>query len=135
MTQLRQSRWISTLLVAVIAFAWIVASNHCALAAIEGMRKPAHACCREGAQSHLPPMAAMQCCDTLHATIFVPAAAPEGQLHALQPAWLEIAAVLFSELARPRAEFHATGPPRALGFAEIVLNRSLLSHAPPRFVA
>lgn len=140
MTPLRKShgifssRRISTLLVAVVALAWLLASNHCALAALAGLKKPPHACCHEdspGRQSQ----GAMQCCNTFHVTVPVHVGAPEAALHMLRPAWLETSAVPASGPVRGCENSLANAPPRALGFAETILNRSLLSHAPPHFAA
>ncbi|HVE15818.1 MAG TPA: hypothetical protein VNB29_03735 [Chthoniobacterales bacterium] len=136
MTRLRQSRWASTFFVAAAMLVWFVASNHCAFAGIEPARVAAHSCCHEEGKS-APPVsgAVMQCCDTFNVALPAMVAAPEIQLYELRPLWMEVS--LLPEVSSvpaclPRA---TTGPPRALGFAEIVLNRSLLSHAPPRFVA
>jgi hypothetical protein len=129
------SQWISTFLVAVIALAWLAASNHCALAALVDLRKASHACCHETDPGGQPPQSTMQCCNTFHVTVPAPAALPAVQLHALRPAWLEASSIPVIVSMPACAEFCATGPPRALGFAETILNRSLLSHAPPCFVA
>ncbi len=129
------SRRISTFLVAIIALAWLGASNHCALAALEGVRSASHACCREDGKPAPKSQSTMQCCDTFNLTIPATVAAPVGPLHALRPAWLEVSPLPIAACTRSGSEFHATGPPRVFGFAETVLNRSLLSHAPPHFVA
>jgi hypothetical protein len=65
-------------------------------------------------------------------------AAPAVHLQELQPAWLQAARVEASAEAPILAVDFAsdTGPPRgALSFALLILNRSLLAHAPPHFVA
>ena len=135
MTLFRHSRWVSTFLVGVVALSWLVASNHCALAALENSQKAAHACCHERGKTDPQPQSAIQCCDTFHVTVPALVTAPETQLHALEPAWAEASPIAVAALLECRVAFSATGPPRALGFVELVLNRSLLSHAPPRFVA
>lgn len=137
MTHFRQSRWFSTLIVGVIALAWFTVANHCALAAFETVKPDPHACCQTGGTK--PPVSPKQsvvlCCDTLNVTLPAYAAAPLTQWEALRPAWLESVLPRLDANSIPAGTLHATGPPRALGFAEIVLNRSLFSHAPPSFVA
>ena len=117
---------------------WFVLSNHCALGRVtqKAEVKKEHACCHNGdSQPAKAPMdggQGMQCCKSLHAV--APDAAKLGALPTLLflgavPAWvetlnLENKAVLVSTLD--------TGPPpRAASFTELVLHRSLRSHAPP----
>ena len=118
---------------------WLVLSNHCALgrlapgAAVKAV-KP-HECCHNGAsQPAKKPVdgsEGMQCCKSLHALVPVDAKVPAASLLeicALPAEW----AVL--EMAQPELcpAAPATGPPpRAASFSELVLHRSLRSHAPP----
>jgi len=136
MTQLRQSRWVSATIAAVIAMAWLGASNHCALAAVERAAKAAHACCHESDQGQ-PQQApkSTQCCEAFSVPLPDQAAAPVAHLHELQPAWVESSAPQPVNRCAACREFHDTGPPGAASFAETVLNRSLLAHAPPFFVS
>ena len=123
-----------------VAVAWLFASNHCALAAVESPAKPAseHACCHSDRGASQTPGQTMQCCEALAAPVPNAIAAPAVHLQELQPAWLQAVRVEGSaEAPILAADFaSATGPPRgALSFALLILNRSLLAHAPPRFVA
>ncbi len=136
MTPMRQSRWVSAFVVAVAAFAWLVASNHCAFAAFEKPRPAAHACCHEEGKSSSPsPGAAMQCCDTFNVMLPGAAAVPAVSFGDLRPEWTgEISRCVAVSILEGRP-FCSHGPPRAAGFAETVLNRSLPSHGPPLLVA
>ncbi len=132
-----------TLGVLVLLAAWFALSNHCALAVMghgadADETAEVHKCCPPkaeagGEQTPEQPMGA--CCKSLRV---LPAAsaklveAPDS-LPMVAWAWAVLAETLAVE--RPAAEVaHTTGPPGARSFAEVVLQRSLLSHAPP-FVA
>jgi hypothetical protein len=141
MTALRQARWLSAVVTCVAAFAWLVAANHCAFATIAAhSAKTAHACCHDEDGQHDQSLPAfpqsMQCCDTLKAAVPVQAVAPAVSLYELQPAWIESENLPNLAAAQSLVIAPATGPPpRAETFVEVVLNRSLLAHAPPVFVA
>jgi hypothetical protein len=134
----RQSRGFAAAVIAIVAVAWFFASNHCALAAVENLAKPGseHACCRSDKGAAQAPGHAVQCCEALAAPVPNAIAAPAVHLQELQPAWLQAARVEASTEAPILAVDFAsdTGPPRgALSFALLILNRSLLAHAPPHF--
>jgi hypothetical protein len=139
-TKFRQSRGFAATIIAIIAVAWLFASNHCALAAVESLAKPAsgHACCHSAKEASQRPGQAKQCCEALAAPVPTAIAAPAVHLHELQPVWLKAARVEASAESPILAVDFAsdTGPPGgALSFALLILNRSLLAHAPPHFVA
>lgn len=119
---------------------WLVLSNHCALGrmapgAVAMKEKKAHECCHNGAsQPEKKPVdgsEGMECCKSLHALMPADAKLPVASLleiGVLPEEW-SVREIVQPELC-PAAP--ATGPPPdILGFAELVLNRSLLSHAPP----
>ena len=129
-------RFASVFLLAVVAPAWFLASNHCALTAMENPRIDGrHDCCHSEKEPAQSKGQSARCCEDLAAPMPVAAAAPAlhlkelplycaGQIEPLVAASL---AVGFSEGA---------GPPQGVPcFAVLVLNRSLLSHAPPRSLA
>jgi hypothetical protein len=130
------SRWFITLL---LLAAWFGASNHCALGLMAGANAaPRHAgCC--GHQSRLPRAPAnnapvKECCAALQGTLPASEKTLAGPLfldHGLQAVALWFSR--FSILPEPNAiEPIETGPPRnTQSFAELVLQRSLRSHAPP----
>lgn len=121
--------------------AWLTLSNHCALAALgQGTASDKSAalrkCCagKVPAGEETPPAApGGMCCKSLRV---LPTDTPVKLVQAQENVLLfeliwtalcEAPAVrlVVGEVAR------ATGPPRAESFAEMVLQRSLLSHAPP----
>jgi len=118
---------------------WFVLSNHCALGLLSpsAPAKIAHACCHNStaekpAPAPSPGKTGPECCKAIHA--LVPDASKTGEL---KPSLL---AVLLPML--PAADILVTGstavvafdtgPPEARSFSELVLHRSLRSHAPPR---
>jgi hypothetical protein len=127
-----------SVIVSVTLIGWFVLSNHCALGrmAQNAQTKAEHACCRNGdpkpAKQPADGEKGVQCCKSLHAVL--PDAAKDA---ALTPASLVVAilAPLFGlEVQQADADVLAndTGPPaRAETFTELVLHRSLRSHAPP----
>jgi len=141
MTAVRQARWFAAMVTLVAVAAWLVASNHCAFATIAAhSAKTTHACCHDEDAQHdrsMPTLPqSMECCDTLKAFVPVQAVAPAASLYELQPAWIESEILPNLAAAQSLVIAPATGPPpRAETFVEVVLNRSLLAHAPPVFVA
>jgi hypothetical protein len=123
---------------AVTIAAWFSISNHCALSAFEpAHRAQAHAACHgnPGAPAKSPAKGeAAPCCKLVRATL-AKSDQPVTQNYftgSLQ-AWLSAALVL-NEQFHWRQSFELdTGPPFSESFAELVLQRSLLSHAPPSF--
>lgn len=78
----------------------------------------------------------MECCQSLGAPLPAVTIAPVTHLFALLPAWIEQEELFPPALELPAAvSFSAHGPPGVVPFAELVLNRSLLAHAPPVVVA
>jgi hypothetical protein len=124
-------------IVAVSIAAWFSISNHCALGALEGQKaEVAHASCHGSplAPSNTPTKGeASPCCKNLRATLPTLAKVPTiGETSGFN--FDACFACPFSFLN----EFHVTrpveldtGPPGALTFAESVLQRSILAHAPP----
>ncbi len=123
---------------AIAAIAWLLAANHCAVAAL----MPARAVAANG-HEHCPGHEApaknnhgesMECCKTLSATAPVVAkdlvgyGAADFQSIDLPSA---VPSPLRHQHETTRCEWD-TGPPR-VSFAELVLQRSLLAHAPPSF--
>jgi hypothetical protein len=117
--------------------AWGIASNRCAFAALalnpQAAAVEVHKCCPtngdEGGKQ-TPDNRLGECCQHLQvllladdALVKLPAASVLFEL-----AWLYLAAFKVEENAP--VEFD-TGPPQSRSFAEVVLQRSLLSHAPP----
>jgi hypothetical protein len=117
--------------------AWFAISNHCLLGAIEApVGKPVTHC--HGPQpspvKHHGSDQESPCCKTLRATLVSPVKAPAVQANEILPVAHDfISQVLaFDDLRLKRVSYFADiGPPRSFTFAELVLQRSILAHAPP----
>jgi hypothetical protein len=127
-------RWVTVLLTIT---AWILLSNHCALG-LSGtvVDSDSGGCPMHSAPAKEKPAANLPCCKelravTTHAAKSVAAAATQSV--GAQNYIAEMA------LVPPRVVFQPvsldTGPPRSLSFAESVLQRSVLAHAPPAVFA
>jgi hypothetical protein len=126
--------------VLIAAVAWLALSNHCALAGMERASKtPMH--CHGGADTNHAPakddkQGGVECCKVLRATLLTSAksvAALDEFLFA--PYKYFVAIVVLPDTSHEiGASEWDTGPPGGGSFAESVLQRSILAHAPP-FVA
>jgi len=117
-------------------FSWLVVTNHCALGMVQSAlgASAEHAHChaaKTDSGKKAPADGMRECCRSIKASMasetvvkFDPA---QVQLQSYP-----ILAALLTPVASPTPEvFLDHGPPHAGSFAEIVLQRSLLSHAPP----
>jgi hypothetical protein len=125
-------------IVVVTGLAWISISNHCALGALiaktESAVAPMHCHGNQPAPSKENSGKEMPCCKVLRATIAKDPTIVQNLVSLAQPiqypAIVEI--LLFSSLQTLSIsnEFD-TGPPFVSSFAELILQGSLLAHAPP----
>jgi hypothetical protein len=122
--------------VVVTLVGWFSISNHCALAAFEGRQSgAAHTSCHANTPtpSKLPAKGEqMPCCKLLRATVVKDSASvvQNGLTFSLQPYFVGF--IVFPEQLHWSQSFELdTGPPFSGSFAESVLQRSILSHAPP----
>jgi hypothetical protein len=123
-------------IVLVMLAAWFVASDHCALAAAL-MRPVAATPAQESCPGHSQPekkdnQRELPCCKSLFATA-APAkisASYDANLFVLQPYFAADFQLVIGTSHAPLAELD-TGPPDLRTFAESVLQRSILAHAPP----
>ena len=134
---IRTNRSLRIVVVMATFIGWFVLSNHCALGRMApraGAQK-AHGCCHNGTSQPVKEPAGggrgMECCKSLHALVpdgaKLPVASSPGIL--ALPVERPVFAVALPEL---RAAALATGPPPDVpAFTELVLHRSLRSHAPP----
>jgi hypothetical protein len=137
MTSLRHRRWTAALVAFVTMAAWLVASNHCAIASLERPAKVAHACCHEEVPGQAPSgPQSTQCCEAFNVPVPEHVSVPAGHFFELPVALGPALASLILQPSRDAVVVvRAHDPPAVPGFAETVLNRSLLAHAPPVFVA
>ena len=129
-----------TLVVALLMTAWLVASNHCAFGLMQrtAQTTATHATCHSCKSEPSKPQPASggdrECCKALQG---LPAdtAKVEAKYDTTLFVLLDfVMTVVPSAVAAQPAVACDTGPPRALSFAERILQRSVLSHAPPCFV-
>src|SRR5215472_9675610 len=114
---------------------WIAASNHCAFAAVATESDKAQTEC----PFHSKPAkqkehsSQVQCCKILRAVVVAQSKAWERDDAKFSDAGLcvEERALFSSPLCTLVPLFLDTGPPEALSFAELILQRSLFAHAPP----
>ena len=120
------------LLAALLMVGWLLASNHCALGfmAAEPQAAACPGCHANGAEKPAPAGGIKDCCHTL---LGVPADTSKTTVHYDATLFTLIVFTVFD--SEPTAEVAtrvcATGPPEARSFSELVLQRSLHSHAPP----
>ena len=124
------------LVVAVMLLSWLVVTNHCAMGLMQAAlsAKTEHAHCHastSGDGQKAPADGMRECCRVIKASL---ADTPEFKFDAakLQLQAFVILRALVAPVQNPAPAFiHDHGPPRVISFAENVLQRSLLSHAPP----
>ena len=130
---------ISRAVIAVLMlFGWLIATNHCALGLMQksAVANVAHASCCNGKQSPAKDepvhRGVRECCKAIHA---VPVT--DGAVLVKDDAFSVVHAFAFPAAADHETASeeslapHGHGPPGAASFAELVLHRSLRSHAPP----
>jgi hypothetical protein len=121
--------------VAVAICSWLAISNHCAFGAIVDRGRETQNACpfhTEPVKPH-PPPSSTQCCKILRAVVPVVTktwARDDAKFSGVDLRVDEFALVAYSHTT-PEPLFLDTGPPKARTFAELILQRSLLAHAPP----
>lgn len=136
-SMLRNSKSFRLVIVALSAAAWFVASNHCVLAATPTKDK-ASGCPMHTQKQHAPQPAKgngcgdLPCCKNLQATTIASAKAIAKPiwLGALQP-FFAVPVTTIKAASLQISPILDNGPPGENSFAELVLQRSILAHAPP----
>lgn len=133
-----RSRLVRLPIVAIGTVAWLAISNHCLIATIEGAAKMPMPGCHGTSPAKQSPgnhdqKSGVVCCKILRATLLTLSsnlvAADTLSFAAPDYVVARISAADESRLT-PIIEWD-TGPPGADSFAESVLQRSILAHAPP----
>ncbi|HEY4271339.1 MAG TPA: hypothetical protein VGM65_04995 [Candidatus Udaeobacter sp.] len=121
--------------VAIAICSWIAISNHCALAAVvSGMHKAQTECPFHSKPAKQKKQSSqLECCKVLRAVV-----SAQSKVWARDNANFSDAVLCIKENAPFASSFPTlvpllldTGPPGARSFAELILQRSLLAHAPP----
>jgi hypothetical protein len=128
--------------VTLAAVSWLAVSNHCALglAITEAHQSDVvsmHDCCASEVPAQPKPAkdSATPCCKTLQALSVSPAKSFEARVTIFfgGPLACSTPTIAAPRVAPVAYRFLNTGPPGGRSFAESVLQRSLLAHAPPFF--
>jgi hypothetical protein len=122
--------------VAVAICAWIAVTNHCAFAAVAREIGNTQSECPFHAKpaKHEKQSSQVECCKILRAVIFAKVrdwARDDGKLLDANFSIQTSGALVFPPSRVVAPLLLGTGPPGAFSFAELILQRSLLSHAPP----
>jgi hypothetical protein len=128
--------------VLITSVSWFAIANHCALASLDTSAKASvsrcHAdCCGDQSPEKKKHKDETECCKTLHATLNASAKKLVGydtSLFALQLYFVASVTLVNETKVTLRGGELDTGPPFAKTFAESVLQRSILAHAPPSLV-
>jgi hypothetical protein len=125
-------------IVAIGFAAWLAISNHCVIGAVGGAGKMPMASCHSTAPANQSPgkhdqKSDVECCKVLRATLLTLSSTLVGADTLAFAAHDYIIAVISAvdELQLTPVIEWDTGPPGADSFAESVLQRSILAHAPP----
>jgi len=130
-----RSRIVQLAIVPFMMFSWIAISNHCAFGAVATKSEPSQSECpfHSKPAKQKEQSTQIQCCKTLRAV--VPTVAKswtrnDTDFSDIDLCFKEFALIAYSR-SQPAPLFLDTGPPGARSFAELILQRSLLAHAPP----
>ena len=122
-------------IVMVAICSWIAVSNHCAFAAVAMESDKAQTECpfHSNPAKQKEPPSQVQCCKILRAVVFTQLKAWERDNAKFSEANfpVETGAFVVHSSRTIAPLLLDTGPPGALSFAELILQRSLRSHAPP----
>jgi len=124
------------LIIAIAICSWFAISNHCAFAAVATKTDSVRIGCpfHSKPAKQEKPSAGAQCCKILRA---IPSAATkswtrdDAKFSEADRYYDENALITAYSQTTLAPLFLDTGPPNAHSFAELILHRSLLAHAPP----
>jgi len=122
-------------IVAIAICSWIAVSNHCAFAAVATHIDTRQTECpfHSKPAKQKEQSSQVQCCKILRAVVFTQLKAWERDNAKFSDANfpVETGASVVCSLRTIAPLLLDTGPPGALSFAELILQRSILTHAPP----
>jgi hypothetical protein len=121
--------------VAIAISSWIAISNHCAFAAVATKDDSTQAACpfHSKPEKQKEQSSQLQCCKTLRAVVLTAAKSwvrDDTKFSDVDVRVEEFPLVVLLPNAQASSSLD-TGPPDAFSFAELILQRSLLAHAPP----
>ena len=133
-----RSRIVQLAIVPFMMFSWIAISNHCAFGAVATKSEPSQSECpfHSKPAKQKQQSSQVQCCKILRAVVFAKTkdwARNDAKFCDANFPVLTGAFVVYSSRAVAPLLLD-TGPPGAFSFAELILQQSLLAHAPPVLV-
>jgi len=130
-----RSRIVQWAIILLVIFSWIAISNHCAFGAVAARAGISPAACpfhpKPGKPNEQP--TEVQCCKILRAVVSTAAkswARDHTSFSDVDLCFEKLALIVTSRNASLPLLLD-TGPPGARSFAELILQRSILAHAPP----
>ena len=136
MNAMGRSRIVQVSIVLFVIFSWIAISNHCAFGAVTAQAEASPTACpfhsKPAKQKEQPTQ--VQCCKILRAVVSTATKSWVREETRVSDAdlYFEKLAVIATSRNAPLPLLLDTGPPGAPSFAELILQRSILAHAPPR---
>jgi len=128
-------------IVVAMSVAWFALANHCQLAAMVAAKpSQTHSCCkqtqvRDTAPEENDQQNRVECCKGFHSAVqSIGQEAANANTFPTPHCDLSTTIVFPSALGTAEIAEVDTGPPFAASFAESVLQRSLLAHAPPSLI-
>ena len=138
MNVIRTNRILRTAFVLVALLVWVTLSQRCALgqllAAKQAARMQMDCCHTDSPEPEKGPADAprsSECCKALHLLLPDGAKTPAISVTDSLPFPAELLLAVLQPILEDSSQTGTGPPPDVPAFAEIVLNRSLLSHAPP----
>jgi hypothetical protein len=123
---------VSTVVVSLLA--WFLLSNHCAIGAIVlsgDSEAPTSGCAMHSAPAKKKPAAKSPCCKDVRAVMAKTAGATTAGAGAICARQYTLQILRLLPPVATAVEALDTGPPGRVSFAELVLQESMLAHAPP----
>jgi hypothetical protein len=134
MKLMAQRNFARSVTVAIAIFSWLAISNHCVFGAIADRERETESVCPFHSEpvKPQPPPSGTQCCKILRAVVPVVTKSwtRDVKFSSVDFRVDEFALVAHSHTTPARLLLD-TGPPKARTFAEMILQQSLLAHAPP----
>jgi hypothetical protein len=123
-------------IVVVAICSWFTISNHCAFAALATKTESAQTGCpfHSKPAKHQKQSSGAQCCKVLRAVAPIATkswARDDAKFSNVDDCWSKRAVIIVDSQTTLAPLFLDTGPPDAHSFAVLILQRSLLAHAPP----
>ena len=136
MNAIGRSRIVQSAIVLFVIFSWIAISNHCAFGAVAAQAGASPTACpfHSKPTKQKEQSTEVQCCKILRAVISTPAKSwvrDHSSFSDVDLYFKRLALIATSQNAPLPLLLDTGPPPGARSFAELILRRSVLAHAPP----